>query len=1209
MPKNKNVDIIRNEKGRNKLEDPTLMHHFILEKKGDVKAIKNVLMNLPSKEKGYVFETFISVLYEKNGYKTGVEAGKNDGGADVLVFVPEKPDRIFKIIQVKNHVTPLNYDDTRTELRKFEENASTRYDCHEFEIICTSGFVKNAMALQRYNMNLRSWEYIAELLATYGKDNGSPTLQLNAHNQDTFDKASKLLKTNQRVSIVQATGTGKRYLVGKALLERADDDVLFLSPSNHINEQQRGLLPFLNKVTYQTYPGLLSQVRSHDIVDKYDFIVLDEFHRIGNAEWRKAFDKLMNCHKKTKVLGVTATPVRFLDDNRDMRTEIFNDICANELSLEEAIVRKILLAPKYISGLFDIDAIKSDMLDKIAKNKILNYLEKEKLIGQAESMCLDWSKTSGVPELLDKHLPSMNGKYMIFCESEEQLINVVDDACKWFRQAAKKKGDKYVRVEHYIAHSNLNPYDLKSDLEKFKSATTDKGIHLMFSINMFNEGLHLDGVNCVMMLRKTQSPIVYLQQMGRCLSSGSSIQPVIFDLVDNAENTGSHSFKKRLDNALAKENKARTKDGLRKVVVDSQIIDELRNVRDVLRSLAARLGGWNIGLSALKQYIRKKGDALVPKDYKTDDGLPLGGWVSSRRSDFNQNRLGATKVVELDELGFIWDIEAYYWQEFIGHLKNYITQMGNVLVPKDYKTDDGFPLGMRVSSRRTDFNQNRLGATKVVELNELGFIWDIEAYFWQELISHLQNYLTKMGNALVPAKYNTDDGLPLGQWVSQRRSDFKENRLGATQVAELNELGFIWDVEAYSWREFIDHLKNYIAQMGNALVPANYKTDDDFALGSRVIRRRSEFNKNKLEAAKVADLNDLGFIWDVEAYSWQEFIAHLKTYIAKQGDTLVPQLNKTDDGFPLGQWAGKCRSDFKKNRLGVTKVAELNELGFIWDVEAYSWQEFISHLKNYLTKMGNALVPAKYKTDDGFKLGSRVNVCRTNFKTNRLGSTKVAELNELDFIWDVEAYFWQEFIFHLKNYISKMGNALVPASYKTDDGFKLGSKVSERRQEFKKNRLKTAMVVELNELGFIWDFEAYSWQTFIDNLKNYIAKMGNTLVPKDYKTDDGFPLGMRVSRRRKEFKENGLGTTKVAELNELGFIWDTEEYSWQEFIGHLKNYIAEMGNALVPANYKTDDGFRLGTRVVSRRYDFNNNCLDADKVAVLNKLGFIWSVR
>ncbi|MFT5880100.1 MAG: hypothetical protein ACI86X_001227 [Moritella sp.] len=62
---------------------------------------------------------------------------------------------------------------------------------------------------------------------------------------------------------------------------------------------------------------------------------------------------------------------------------------------------------------------------------------------------------------------------------------------------------------------------------------------------------------------------------------------------------------------------------------------------------------------------------------------------------------------------------------------------------------------------------------------------------WQQSIAHLKNHMTKQGDAMVPHAYKTDDGFSLGQWVSNRKRDFKQDNLEATNKAGLNELGFI----------------------------------------------------------------------------------------------------------------------------------------------------------------------------------------------------------------------------------------------------------------------------------------------------------------------------------------------------------------------------------------------------------------------------------
>ena len=66
---------------------------------------------------------------------------------------------------------------------------------------------------------------------------------------------------------------------------------------------------------------------------------------------------------------------------------------------------------------------------------------------------------------------------------------------------------------------------------------TDKSDHLklLFCIDMLNEGVHVEGIDGVILLRPTISPILYLQQIGRALSTGKgkNVRPVIFDVVNN----------------------------------------------------------------------------------------------------------------------------------------------------------------------------------------------------------------------------------------------------------------------------------------------------------------------------------------------------------------------------------------------------------------------------------------------------------------------------------------------------------------------------------------------------------------------------------------------------------------------------------------------------------------------------------------------------
>lgn len=94
----------------------------------------------------------------------------------------------------------------------------------------------------------------------------------------------------------------------------------------------------------------LSEEELRDI--KADYIVLDEFHRCGAAAWGKGVARLLAHLPKAKLLGLSATSVRYLDNRRDMSDELFEGNVASEMTLGEAIVKGILPSPVYVTALY-----------------------------------------------------------------------------------------------------------------------------------------------------------------------------------------------------------------------------------------------------------------------------------------------------------------------------------------------------------------------------------------------------------------------------------------------------------------------------------------------------------------------------------------------------------------------------------------------------------------------------------------------------------------------------------------------------------------------------------------------------------------------------------------------------------------------------------------------------------------------------------------
>ena len=106
-----------------------------------------------------------------------------------------------------------------------------------------------------------------------------------------------------------------------------------------------------DNIRFMSYIRLMKNEDSIEILHP-DYIILDEFHRCGAAEWGKSVRKLLNACPNAKRLGLSATNIRYLDNQRNMAEEIFDGKIASEMTLGEAIVRGILPEPKYVIAMY-----------------------------------------------------------------------------------------------------------------------------------------------------------------------------------------------------------------------------------------------------------------------------------------------------------------------------------------------------------------------------------------------------------------------------------------------------------------------------------------------------------------------------------------------------------------------------------------------------------------------------------------------------------------------------------------------------------------------------------------------------------------------------------------------------------------------------------------------------------------------------------------
>lgn len=259
----------------------------------------------------------------------------------------------------------------------------------------------------------------------------------------------------------------------------------------------------------------------------------------------------------------------------------------------------------------------------------------------------------GLDKVFAKHMPKSGGKYIVFCASFDHMNEMADKAKEWF---AKVDTEPHI----YKAYSN-DPAASKA-FSAFK-ADVSKHLKLLYSIDMLNEGIHVDGIEGVILLRPTVSPIIYKQQIGRALSAGKKSNPVIFDIVLNIENLYSiGAVEEEMQIATAY---YRSLGEESSIVNDSfSIYDEVKDCRELFSRLNDVLTvSWQTMFEQAKKYYSENGDLEVPARFITNDGYSLGHWIYNQRAvrkGQQTGNLSEEQIEKLNSIGMRWDLYTDY---------------------------------------------------------------------------------------------------------------------------------------------------------------------------------------------------------------------------------------------------------------------------------------------------------------------------------------------------------------------------------------------------------------------------------------------------------------------------------------------------------------------------------------------------------------------
>lgn len=334
---------------------------------------------------------------------------------------------------------------------------------------------------------------------------------------------SLIREGNTRALLISATGTGKTLASAFVLRHIKAERVLFLAHREQILRQSIksygrvfgctktfGLLSGNSHerdrdylfATMQTMskPDVLRSFDPHE----FDCIVVDEVHRAGAESYQRILDYFV----PRFCLGMTASPDR--PDGFDVYG-LFNNVIAYEIRLQQAMEEE-LLCPFHYFGITDFQVDGSSVDDLSDFSRLVSGERIDYVLEQAEYYGFSGSRVKG----------------LVFCSRRSEGEALAKGFAKRGYDAQFVSGDdpfnvRQAAIDRLVADPGEPCYGQKLDY--------------LITVDIFNEGVDIPEVNQVLMLRPTQSPIVFVQQLGRGLrKSADKEYVVVIDFIGNYRN-------------------------------------------------------------------------------------------------------------------------------------------------------------------------------------------------------------------------------------------------------------------------------------------------------------------------------------------------------------------------------------------------------------------------------------------------------------------------------------------------------------------------------------------------------------------------------------------------------------------------------------------------------------------------------------------------
>ena len=324
----------------------------------------------------------------------------------------------------------------------------------------------------------------------------------------TYNQLEAMLMEYGECCLIGIPGVGKTR-ISMHFAEKHNLNALVITPRTEINNRwqywgSKTDNGSISTITIQNFYTAYSM-----FVDGIDLYIFDECHCLGAKKWGKSYDKFKDLIDTSKcyILGLSATPNRYFDEGyavNNIGETVFNNHIVYCMGREEAISLGLIGRSKYVCALYDVGELKREY----SKKKMT-----EELRGRLDYA---FKNQPQIRDILIKHAPQNSPKKGIVYVDR---IDSIDDGIDIIRMA-------FPEEKIWSVHSKMSKSRCNQICKEFEESESG----FIVNVDILSEGVHYDGVNIIVMLRKTFSPTKFTQQTGRANNTKESI---IFDLAAN----------------------------------------------------------------------------------------------------------------------------------------------------------------------------------------------------------------------------------------------------------------------------------------------------------------------------------------------------------------------------------------------------------------------------------------------------------------------------------------------------------------------------------------------------------------------------------------------------------------------------------------------------------------------------------------------------